>query len=161
MRLFPRAVLKKKPTSNLKSAEGEKKIAQSSKDSTINTNRNQPRTKSTEDEKKNIQSPKNTAVDAVKTRPRIKSTPDFLPSIGPAARSLEDINPQAEKEIEYARGFLKTGRFTGYKKGIDLCRDVLRDYPDTKYADQARDLLKTVPERYQKRYNVTDEEMGL
>ena len=127
-------VLKKKPTSNLQSTEAKKKSSQS---------------------------PKSTTVDAVKTQPQAKPARQYQTQTKLASEALEDINPQAEKVLEYARGFLKTGRFTGYKKGIDMCRDVLRDYPDTKYANQARDLLKTVPERYRKRYNVTDEEMGL
>ena len=79
---------------------------------------------------------------------------------GPA--ELEYIDPQASKLLENAKAFMKIGtRFTTPKQGVELCRRIIREYPDTTYAIQARELLRGLPERHQKRYKITDEEMGL
>ncbi len=47
------------------------------------------------------------------------------------------------------------------KKGVDFCRQIIREYPNTKYEQEARMLLRRVPEYERKRYNITDKEMGL
>ncbi|AQT67374.1 hypothetical protein STSP2_00518 [Anaerohalosphaera lusitana] len=47
------------------------------------------------------------------------------------------------------------------ERGIKYCREILQKYPRTKYADEARNLLRKVPDRYKDAFNVTDEEMGL
>jgi len=79
-----------------------------------------------------------------------------------ASEELEDVNPQAEKLLEHAKKFMKIGtRFTTPKQGIEMCRRILKEYPDTRYADEARGLLRSLPERHQKKYKITDEEMGL
>jgi len=46
------------------------------------------------------------------------------------------------------------------KQGIEACRQILAEFPNTQYAQQARELLRQVPERYQKMNNITDEELG-
>jgi len=74
----------------------------------------------------------------------------------------EDL--QAQKLLEYARGlFVPAGRkrFLSSKTAVDLCRQIISEYPNTSYADEARKLLRTVPADEQKRYNITNEEMGL
>jgi len=75
------------------------------------------------------------------------------------------FDPQAEKLLENAKAFLKIGNVMvqshTYRKPIDMCRRVIRDYPGTKYEDQAREILRRVPERFHKRYGLTDEELGL
>ena len=64
--------------------------------------------------------------------------------------------------MENAKAFMKIGtRFTTPKQAIELCRRIIREYPDTTYASGARELLRGLPERHQKRYKITDEEMGL
>jgi hypothetical protein len=71
---------------------------------------------------------------------------------------------QAQKLLEYARGlFVPAGRkrFLSSKTAVDLCRQIINEYPNTSYADEARKLLRTVPPEEQKRYNITNEEMGL
>ena len=68
---------------------------------------------------------------------------------------------QAQKMLANAENFINLGKFTTYKKGIDMARNVISQFPDTSYADEARQLMRKVPERYRKRYNVTNEEMGL
>ncbi|RKY07156.1 MAG: hypothetical protein DRP66_07340 [Planctomycetota bacterium] len=87
----------------------------------------------------------------------------------PPNRTDEDdgeITPesyQAGKLLEYAKMFISAGRkpVLTSKKGIDTCRQIIRDYPNTKYEQEARMLLRRVPEYERKRYNITDEEMGL
>jgi hypothetical protein len=68
---------------------------------------------------------------------------------------------QAGKDLSYAKQYIDMGKYTTYKKGVDMCRNIMRKYPDTKYAEEARKLLRKVPERHKERYNITDEETGL
>jgi hypothetical protein len=76
--------------------------------------------------------------------------------------TVEDF--QAQKLLAYAQGlFIPAGRqkFLTSKMGVDLCRQIINEYPNTTYADEARKLLRTVPPHERKRYNITNEEMGL
>ena len=70
----------------------------------------------------------------------------------------------AEKKIQAIRDFFikapRTQALT-YKNGIDMCREVMQDYPGTQYADEARQLLRQVPEHKRATYNITNEELGL
>ncbi len=70
---------------------------------------------------------------------------------------------QAGKLLEHAKMFVSAGRkpVLTSKTGIDLCRRIIREFPNTKYAEEARGLLKRVPEYERKRYKITDKEMGL
>ncbi len=70
---------------------------------------------------------------------------------------------QAGKLLEYAKMYVSAGRrpVLTSKKGVDLCRQIIREYPNTKSEQEARLLLRRVPEFERKRYNITDEEMGL
>ncbi len=80
------------------------------------------------------------------------------------AKKVQDeeyFDPQAEKLLENAKGFIKIGRFTTYKKGINMCRQVINDYPNTRYEQQARDILRRVPEGHRKKYRITDADLGL
>lgn len=45
--------------------------------------------------------------------------------------------------------------------GIAACRQILDEFPNTTYARQAQELLRRVPERYQRMNNITNEELGL
>jgi hypothetical protein len=96
-----------------------------------------------------------------------QTTPQTIPNTPNPGQQPEDddeLTPesfQAQKLLSAANDFIEMGRFTTYKQGIELCREVIKSYPNTKYADQGRQLLRKVPERYRKRYNVTNEEMGL
>ncbi len=74
------------------------------------------------------------------------------------------FDPQAETLLEHARTFFKISKklqYTTYQKPIDICRRVMKDYPNTKYVQQAQILLRQVPERLRQKYNLTDEELGL
>ena len=74
----------------------------------------------------------------------------------------EEVNPQAEKLYQMAVIESKIARkpMMTYKKMVDYCRQLIQDYPDTKYAKRARQLLRQMPERERRKYNVTNEEMG-
>ncbi|MBL7214069.1 MAG: hypothetical protein ISS71_00155 [Phycisphaerae bacterium] len=63
----------------------------------------------------------------------------------------------AQMEIEACRKI----RGKSPEKGIVACREVLKKYPNTEYAQQARELLRRVPPQYKKKYEITDEELGL
>jgi len=49
----------------------------------------------------------------------------------------------------------------GYKLMVENCRQMIRRWPDSWYAYRAQELLISLPERYQKRYNVTEQEKDL
>ena len=101
----------------------------------------------------------NDSADAADTTASQKSR--FLTDKPATQMSMED-EFQAGKLLENARMLIKAGsRYTTPKRGIELCRQIIKDYPSTKFADESRLLLRKVPERYRKRYNITDEELGL
>lgn len=85
----------------------------------------------------------------------------FITDKQPTKMSLED-EFQAGKLLENAKMLIRAGsRYMTPKRGIEICRQLIGDYPGTKYADEARLLLRKVPERYRKRYNLTSDELGL
>ncbi len=98
----------------------------------------------------------------------VQSTPAApVQKPSPAAKTIDEdfFDPQAEKLLEYADKFLEisnkmvSGR--SYKKTVDNCRQVMKDYPNTKYELRAREILRKVPENYRANYNITSEELGL
>ncbi|OHB57925.1 MAG: hypothetical protein A2Y07_02015 [Planctomycetes bacterium GWF2_50_10] len=72
----------------------------------------------------------------------------------------ETFNPQASKLYEQARGQMKTAKVLGYRAPIDMCRTVIRDYPETPEAEKCRQLLREVPAAKRQQFGVTNEEMG-
>jgi hypothetical protein len=95
---------------------------------------------------------------------RTASQPPAVQEPITAENDPDILNPdhfQAARLLEAAKQFIKMGRYTTYKRGIDMCREILQDYDHTPYADQARKQLQLVPERYRTIYKVTNEEMGL
>jgi hypothetical protein len=71
---------------------------------------------------------------------------------------------QAEKEMVYARDlFMELGRKRGmtYTNGVKLCREIIRKYPGTQYEQDARVLLRQVPENQRAQYQITNSELGL
>lgn len=85
----------------------------------------------------------------------------------PAAAAQQDddfFDPRAEQLLSTATQFFKIGnrlQFHTYAKPIEMCRTVMKDYPNTKYATQAQVLLRQTPERFRARFNLTDQELGL
>lgn len=66
--------------------------------------------------------------------------------------AAEKLLALAQMEIEASR----TIRGKSPEKGIDACKEVLEKYPGTPYAEQARDQLRRVPERYWEKYGIAD-----
>lgn len=82
----------------------------------------------------------------------------------PAELSMEE-KYDAEKKLGMAKQlFLPAAgkRFITPTQGIEICREIMHNYPDTEYALEAQRLLREeVNPRYRERYNLTDEELGL
>ncbi len=98
-------------------------------------------------------SPRTTqAVRKTKPRPRFK---ELIP---------ED-KVRAEKLFETALAERKMGRLPGvklgYKNMVEHCREIIRKWPESEYAFKAKRMLRDIPQRYRKRYNITDEETDL
>jgi len=69
---------------------------------------------------------------------------------------------QAGKLLSYAQTMMQIGtKYTTPKAAIDTCRQIIRDYPGTKYEQQARGLLRMVSAKDRRKYKITDEELGL
>ena len=76
--------------------------------------------------------------------------------------SIED-QYEAEKLLEEAAmhiGACRKIRGKSPQKGILAARQVLEEFPNTEYAQQARELLRRVPSRWKERHGLTDEELG-
>jgi len=78
----------------------------------------------------------------------------------------DDLNieeMEAERLYILAETQYKIGGKMGmsFKKMVDTCREIITRYPETSFAPKARTLLRRLPERHRKLYNVTDEEMGI
>ena len=73
-----------------------------------------------------------------------------------------EVEYQAGKDLEYAEMYINAARkrFQTYKKGVEQCRAIIQKYPGTKYEQEARLLLRRVPEHKHATYNITDEELG-
>ena len=96
--------------------------------------------------------------------------PNSVPAAGtnkPAAKPVEmtlEDEIKADKLLALAEveiGVCRKMPARNPEKGIVACREVLKKYPGTKYAEQARELLRDVPQRYKEKYEITDEELGL
>jgi hypothetical protein len=91
----------------------------------------------------------------------------MLPKTGPQGKTYKQLpleqSYQAGKDLEYANMFIDAARKRAqtYKKGVEMCRKIIKSYPDTIYEQQARMLLRQVPEYKRSTYSITDEELGL
>jgi len=67
---------------------------------------------------------------------------------------------EAERLLNVAVPGRSIGRLpmTGSKLMVDSCRTIIRRWPDSFYAYNAKRMLADLPERYQQRYQVTDQE---
>ena len=95
---------------------------------------------------------------ALQTAPVAPSKPVFKP-----LNEIEEI--QAQRLFEAAMTERKMGRLPGvklgYKNMVEHCREIIRRWPDSKYAFDAKRMLADIPERYHKMYNITKEETDL
>ena len=88
------------------------------------------------------------------------------PSGETSPKQVQDLDIQAieaERLYQFAETQFRISQKTGmsYKNAIEMCRDIIKRFPKTEYAGKARELLRKIPERHRKMWNVTDEEMGL
>ena len=77
-------------------------------------------------------------------------------------QSLED-QIRAEKLLQSAEMHIEESRklrMKNPKQGIEDARKVLEQFPNTAFAEKARDLLRRVPDRWKQQHNITDEELG-
>jgi hypothetical protein len=67
---------------------------------------------------------------------------------------------EAERLLNVAVPGRSIGRLpmTGFKLMVDNCRTIIQRWPDSFYAYSAKKMLADLPERYQTRYNVTEQE---
>jgi type IV secretory pathway VirB10-like protein len=104
------------------------------------------------------QEPPATIPPVQQTRPVAPPKPEFK-----KLSEIEDI--QAQRLFEAAMTARKMGRLPGirlgYKNMVDHCREIIRRWPESEYAFNAKRLLADIPERYHKMYNITKEEIDL
>ncbi|HUU18367.1 MAG TPA: hypothetical protein VMW72_14550 [Sedimentisphaerales bacterium] len=104
------------------------------------------------------QEPPHTTPSVQQTTPAAPPKPEFK-----KLNEIEEI--QAQRLFEAAMTERKMGRLPGvklgYKNMVDHCREIIRRWPDSEYAFNAKRLLADIPERYHKMYNITKEEIDL
>ena len=79
-------------------------------------------------------------------------------------KSVSEIEQiEAEKLLGVAVPGRSIGRLpmTGFNLMVPNCRQIIKRWPESQYAYQARRLLADLPPRYQTRYKVTKEEIDL
>jgi type IV secretory pathway VirB10-like protein len=82
----------------------------------------------------------------------------------PKFKELSEIEKvEAERLFEYALQQRKIGRLpvTGFKPMVDACRNIMQKFPGSEFDYKARRMLADIPERFRKRYKITDEEIDL
>ena len=111
----------------------------------------------------------------LRAEPQYKEPPATAPSVQqttpvappkPEFKKLNEIEEiQAQRLFEAAMTARKMGRLPGirlgYKNMVDHCREIIRRWPESEYAFNAKRLLADIPERYHKMYNITKEEIDL
>ena len=105
--------------------------------------------------------------------PPMDSAPPTPREVKPPIQADKDEPPnlleqpdliEAEKQLSYAKNlFIPLGnkRMMSSKRGVDICREIMERWPGTKYAEEARGLLRQLSETDRRRYNITNEELGL
>lgn len=79
-------------------------------------------------------------------------------------KPLSEIDSiEAERLLSVAVPGRSIGRLpmTGFKLMVDNCRQIIRRWPDSWFAFRAKQMLADMPERDQKRYSITNEEMDV
>ena len=95
--------------------------------------------------------------------PQEQTEPPQQPA-SPRFRELSETEKiEAERLFEMALAQRKMGRLPGvsYKQMVDYCRQIIEKFPDSVYAYKARIMLRDIPERYRKQYNITDKEIKI
>jgi len=70
---------------------------------------------------------------------------------------------EAQKLWTWVENQRKMGRLPvmGYGQMVKSCRDIIKRWPESKYAFFAKRALADLPERYREMYNITKEEIDL
>ena len=82
----------------------------------------------------------------------------------PQFKELSQVEKiEAERLLEFAINQRKIGRLpgTGFGHMVKTCRDIIEKFPGTVYEFKAKRLLADMPERFRKRYKITEEEIDL
>jgi hypothetical protein len=71
-------------------------------------------------------------------------------------------NDEAKQKLAFAENNMKMAKkgILNYSQSVVICRGIIRDYPNTEYEQQARQLLREVPEDLRSQYNLSDQELG-
>jgi hypothetical protein len=95
-------------------------------------------------------------------QPSSQVTPAEQPKPQFKELELED-EIEAQKLWIWVENQRKMGRLPvmGYGQMVKGCRDIIRRWPESKYAFFAKRALADLPERYRKMYNITKEEIDL
>jgi hypothetical protein len=130
-----------------------------------------------EDKQRFLTEPK--ALDSQSQTPATKQAPPTenqttVQSVPPAVVPPKPVQPvmlyfkelgeiekiEAERLINVAVPGRSIGRLpmTGFKLMVDNCRTIIRRWPESSFAYRAKLMLADLPERYQTRYHVTDQE---
>jgi hypothetical protein len=94
-------------------------------------------------------------------------TPSPAPQETPDVIHVKPLSEMAKIEAERLFNVAVPGRsigrlpMTGFKLMVDNCREIIRKWPDSFYAYQCKRLLADMPERYQMRYKVTEQEKDI
>ena len=98
---------------------------------------------------------------AVQTTPPAIRQPKPAQPVTLYFKELGEIEKiEAERLFNVAVPGRSIGRLpmTGFKLMVDNCRTIIQRWPDSFYAYNAKRMLADLPERYQKRYQVTEQE---
>ncbi|MHC4124537.1 MAG: hypothetical protein ACYSSI_13255 [Planctomycetota bacterium] len=85
------------------------------------------------------------------------------PKPKPEARLNPEEKLQADKLLQAVRLQYSLARRSpvSFKKMVDFCRELFKQFPDSQQAEEARELLRRMPKKYRDLYKVTSEELGL
>ena len=96
-----------------------------------------------------------------------QSVPPAIEPAQPVLLYFKELGEIDQIEAERLLNVTVPGRsigrlpMTGFKLMVDSCRTIISRWPDSRFAYNAKLLLADLPERYQKRYQVTEEEKDL
>ena len=79
-------------------------------------------------------------------------------------KPLSEIDTiEAEKLLNVAVPGRSIGRLpmTGFNLMVDSCRQIIQRWPDSWYAYRAKQMLADMPERFRRRYRVTQQELDV
>ncbi|MCE5339557.1 MAG: hypothetical protein LLF92_00325 [Planctomycetaceae bacterium] len=104
------------------------------------------------------------ASNTTQTTPAANATTPLPQTLNNDNGEYTEVDAEAQQQLSYAEQFFKIAnrmQYRSYRKPIEICRSIITKFPNTKYAEQARVLLRQVPERFRGNYNITDAELGL